>query len=525
MGSKTVLSVEAMNANVIEDPDQVKKIIKPVAKQVSKTEDGDKENILSVPIMVQLLMMVSTLHIAYTQYDSNYFQLIWKLAMFVFAQIMRNYANLKQNTKTNEKEVTEKSKGNYKFEIVYVFYLPFMLSLLFFPNLLNINTIMMLNIVDNSMMLKFVMQMFFLLFLGATDDFDLSKNLIAIVVNMGFNFFLTKVTQLKSLDSVECHLFSVLLTNVLYLVKFDLLSTHDIPYEILWGTLAAFLGIVAFNYAISIILLPVKNKYIKSITFFVTIIVGFPLLVNSLVDVGTEGQRPINWLFEYILESKTRQTIFSVWLSFSLILIPNILALKTRFSLNTSRKIWHFLILILVIQPFQWDPTFVKFSLAGTISLFLLVEYLRYLKLEPFGEMLDTKLRSFADFRDERGPIIISYIYLIIGVTTPFLIHDSPVGLISLGVGDSTASIIGKHFGQWKWPNTPKTLEGSMAFFISTFTVGTICKYYLGYLQNMTLGNWSVVCFMSALLEGNSILNDNILIPVFMLICEKLFTV
>lgn len=524
MGTNTLLSVEAMDANIVVDPNAIKSTPKPAIEKVPTSKDTNKIEILTVPIMVQLLMMVSTLHIAYTQYPSDCFQLIWKLALFVFAQIMRNYANLKQNTKINGSEADEKS-NKYKFEIIYVFYLPFMVSLLFFPNLLNINVIMMLNIVDNTILLKFVMQMFFLLFLGAIDDFDLSKNIIAIIVNIGFNSFLTSVSQLKSLDSVDCHLFSVLLTNVIYLVKFDLLASHDIPYEILWGTLVSFLAIVAFNYAISTMLLPVKNTYMKSITFFTTIAIGFPLLVNSLVEVGTKDQRPITWLFQYILESKTRQTIFAVWLSFSVVLIPNILALKTKFSLNTSRKIWHFLILVLIIQPFQWDQTFVKLSLAGTISLFLMVEYLRYLKLEPFGELLDAKLRSFADFRDERGPIIISYIYLIIGVTTPFLIHDSPVGLISLGVGDSTASIVGKYCGQLKWPNTSKTLEGTMAFFFSTFTVGAICKYYLGYFQELSLSNWSVVCLMSALLEGNSILNDNILIPVFMLICEKLFTV
>ena len=172
--------------------------------------------------------------------------------------------------------------------------------------------------------------------------------------------------------------------------------------------------------------------------------------------------------------------------------------------------------------PFRYDPDFVKISLAGTIVLFLAVEYLRFLKLAPYGELLDSKLRSFADFRDERGPIIISYIYLIIGVATPILINGSLVGVISLGVGDSLASIVGYRWGRHQWPGTSKTLEGTFAFILSTSICSLCFKLFLGAFQEITSAQVILACILSGILEGNSVLNDNILIPAYMFVVTEL---
>lgn len=511
---------------------------------------------IPLPVMMQSAILIATLHASYNVYGSEPFQLIWKLIIFIGAQVVRRLTNKqkKMMEETNEevgkksstKKKTKGKKGveevkteedtkpvekpispgsRFKFEVVYVFFLPFMLSLLYYPELININTVLMLNVFDGSLLTRSVIQLFFLMF-TSQDELVLLRNFSAIVLNVSFHYVLTHVSKLKSLDNVDCNLFSILLTNVLFLAKKPRMDGEPInlPYNVLWGTLMAFLASTGINYMVSLPLVITKNKHVRSVILFTTFTISFPLLANYIIDVGDNTQTPIMWLLNYVQESKTRQKILFTWLSFLLVLIPNILIFKSKFSLNTSRKLWHFLILALIIYPFQVDPTFVKISLAGTITLFLAVEYLRYLKLEPLGNLLDEKLRSFADFRDECGPIIISYIYLIIGIATPLLIADSPVGLISLGVGDSISSIIGKKFGELHWPNSKKTIEGTLAFISTTFIVGYICKEYLGYFTHLTTGNWLLVCTLSGILEGNSILNDNILIPAFMLICEKLFT-
>jgi dolichol kinase len=52
-------------------------------------------------------------------------------------------------------------------------------------------------------------------------------------------------------------------------------------------------------------------------------------------------------------------------------------------------------------------------------------------------------------------------------------------GIISVGVGDSAASIVGSKIGTLKWPGSKRTLEGSIAGLIAQFLfVG--CLWYFG---------------------------------------------
>ncbi len=52
-------------------------------------------------------------------------------------------------------------------------------------------------------------------------------------------------------------------------------------------------------------------------------------------------------------------------------------------------------------------------------------------------------------------------------------------GIISVGIGDSAASIVGSKIGIRKWPGTKRTLEGSLAGLIAQF-IFISCLWYLG---------------------------------------------
>ena len=310
---------------------------------------------------------------------------------------------------------------------------------------------------------------------------DRSTNMKAIAINVALCYVLEKISDLKSLDHVDCNLFSILLTNVLYLI-----DSPTVHFQILQKVLYGFIVAVSVNYALSF---PLRyaSTYLRSLILFSSFSLIFPLTVTRILTI--DRKKPLTWLYEYIFSSDTRIKIIFIWLLCLLVLIPNVMIFKSNFSLNTSRKIWHFLILFLLIPPLQLDPEFVKVSLSGTVVLFLVVEYLRYLKLEPVGKFLDEKLRSFSDFRDDRGPIIISYIYLIIGVSAPILINGSLVGVISLGVGDSLASIVGGKWGRIKWPGTNKTVEGTLVFILATSAVSLFCQHRYNSFSPISNGN------------------------------------
>ncbi|CCH62817.1 hypothetical protein TBLA_0I01580 [Henningerozyma blattae CBS 6284] len=423
--------------------------------------------------------------------------------------------------------------ANKKFDFVYLFYLPFFVSLTCLKNnmtLTIINSILLINILEFSFFRTIVIQSILILWVY-TNDFKLSTNInawylipIPIILNHCFARILMKISKLKSLDIIECNIFSVLLTNILFLIHSD-----AIYFQILKVTLSSLFITISINFVISYLIFDRLNIFKtvkpihKSLILLLNFIVLFPMLITNILK-SIDNRSPLNWLFNYILSSNTRQNILTIWLSILLLSIPTVTVFKNLISLNTSRKVWHFLILLCILKPFKMDPNFVKLSLSGSIIIILSVEYLRFLNLEPFDKVLNNYLKSFADARDSKGPLIISYIYLIVGVSTPLLFKDSPVGLISLGIGDSMASIVGQKIGKIKWPNSKKTIEGTLAFIVCTTITSVFLQTYLGYFPNIRKLNITLMCTLTGILEGNSTMNDNILIPAFMLICEQLLT-
>ncbi|EDO16810.1 hypothetical protein Kpol_1056p11 [Vanderwaltozyma polyspora DSM 70294] len=404
----------------------------------------------------------------------------------------------------------------WKFDTVYLFLLPLLMSFYFQTDCIFLNTILTFNSFDISYLSKLLLQLYLLYSINGT----FTTQVIPIFINSLLCSILAKIGDYKSFDNIDCNLFSIFLTNLLFLN-----DSKELIYNNLFKALMfSLINVITINYTIIKLLKLTKIeknfKYLRSVLLSSNILITFPLLVKNLV---IEGQDPLIWLINFISTSIDRQKILFTWLLALLILIPNIMMNKSKFSLNTSRKVWHFLIIVLLVYPFKIDPLFVKISLAGSIVLFLIVEYTRYLKLDPIGNQLDLHLRSFTDFRDENGPVIISYIYLIVGVSTPLLLSDSPIGLVGLGIGDSIASIVGKKIGTIKWPGTSKTVEGTVAFILSTMLTCHILKEYLGYFTDISTADLFKICTLSGILEGNSVLNDNILIPTFMLICERIF--
>ncbi|OLL25710.1 Dolichol kinase sec59 [Neolecta irregularis DAH-3] len=79
---------------------------------------------------------------------------------------------------------------------------------------------------------------------------------------------------------------------------------------------------------------------------------------------------------------------------------------------------------------------------------------------------------------------------------------DGYVGILSLGLGDSMASIFGKLFGRRKWFLTKKTAEGSWLVVAMQWT--TLGSAFWKYVM---------VVVLTGIYEGISEQNDNIMVP------------
>ncbi|MEO0559576.1 MAG: diacylglycerol/polyprenol kinase family protein [Bacteroidota bacterium] len=84
--------------------------------------------------------------------------------------------------------------------------------------------------------------------------------------------------------------------------------------------------------------------------------------------------------------------------------------------------------------------------------------------------------------------------------------------LAMLMVGDGAAAIIGRRFGRHRWPGSPKSVEGSLAYAVTAFGIGLAVVVWPG------SGLGPVACLVGAgsgaIVEALPIpLNDNLRVP------------
>lgn len=90
----------------------------------------------------------------------------------------------------------------------------------------------------------------------------------------------------------------------------------------------------------------------------------------------------------------------------------------------------------------------VGLAFSGAFMIFIVVEYIRYPRIPPFGQILHDFMKTYLDSRDA-GAFILTHIYLLLGSAFPLWLHlrwyevhalhfmPALAGVIILGIGDS----------------------------------------------------------------------------------------
>lgn len=138
---------------------------------------------------------------------------------------------------------------------------------------------------------------------------------------------------------------------------------------------------------------------------------------------------------------------------------------RNRTSNTRIRKIFHILIVLVFVPGLIYQCTFLFVASGVALALLILLELVRIMKLEPFADVLQRAVKSFVDEKDA-GVVAMTPIYLLVGCSFPIWLHPCPcdltdaagfelvplmAGVISVGLGDTAASVIGSKFGRIHW--------------------------------------------------------------------------
>ena len=180
-----------------------------------------------------------------------------------------------------------------------------------------------------------------------------------------------------------------------------------------------------------------------------------------------------------------------------------------------ARKWFHLVAVVLFLPTTMVAPQMQSLSYAVALCVLLVIEssrcHLPWLN-DFYRCYLDTSKLETEDHT------VVSHMGLICGCAIPLWIHQwlgaeshsNPMllplaGVWTLGVGDAVGAVIGSTFGQYKWGQQNRTIEGSVAMFVSLCTVM--------YPQEVALEVWLPTAVIVTLLEAFTLQIDNIVLP------------
>ena len=206
-------------------------------------------------------------------------------------------------------------------------------------------------------------------------------------------------------------------------------------------------------------------------------------------------------------------------------------------NLHVQRKVYHIFVCIVFVSGITTSPQLLSTACAGlTFTMFFgEVAYCRG------ASFLRNHLQKFKGSQDVE-PLVLTPFYLLIGLSVPvwmrygifpvemlasranttFLQSVLPyAGVMTVGVGDACAALIGTSFGRVKLPGTHKTVEGLLGNIAGQALFMVLIGPYLkwgarGANDALILGS---VMIGTSLLEVYTQDIDNLIIPIYAVLC------
>eukprot|EP00054_Salpingoeca_dolichothecata_P017596 m.106014 g.106014 ORF g.106014 m.106014 type:complete len:426 (+) comp22519_c0_seq1:245-1522(+) len=263
---------------------------------------------------------------------------------------------------------------------------------------------------------------------------------------------------------------------------------------------------------------------VLSLLFYSSALAGILFIWTPWVS-RVIGQDVLQYM---LLQFSTPQhlLIFGYWLAVLGLYLGSISAfprLVMQLPLIVQRKLFHFLLCILFVPAMMIDLEFVALNAACAACVLVMVEVARVSRLPPFDIPVEMFMSKFVDERDSGG-LYVTHLYLLIGCSLPIwcscALSDTSgiewLGLVSVGLGDAFASIVGSRYGKLKWPGTKKTVEGTLASLLAQFIFFYLLRTF--HLNSHPAQPLMVSLIIGAVLEAMTQQLDNLVVPLVVLL-------
>ncbi len=224
------------------------------------------------------------------------------------------------------------------------------------------------------------------------------------------------------------------------------------------------------------------------------------------------------------------------------ILIPVQLKKRDKITKFQARKAVHLFAGLAVLSAPYYSWPWWAVILAGSMTLLTLLSTKKS-SVKPLKDLYD----SIGEEAEEKvgylqGPfhycLSITILITFFVIFAPEQMYFPIAGILLMMISDTLASIIGKKYGKRKinipWVNTTRSLEGSLAFFISGFIVCFFAFTFIGVINPTTQGHISFEIALlyslitSALATVIELVSpstwDDLTIPIATVICVFLLT-
>ncbi|KAJ2645193.1 dolichol kinase [Coemansia sp. RSA 1694] len=257
---------------------------------------------------------------------------------------------------------------------------------------------------------------------------------------------------------------------------------------------------------------------------------GFGALALALVSYISQ-LNPVRWILGTALGSRAHIAVLAYWIALLAVAgIVYALAMakgssvsgsSAKFVLHVKRKSYHILAVLTFVPGLVYARPLLHMGFAVALAGFVAAECMRALDIGPCSKPIDAFMRRFIDYRDA-GPIVTAHFYLLLGCAVPVWLggHSSVAGLagvLSLGVADTAASMVGMKLGRVRWPGTAKTVEGTAGFCLSLLlAIGAVLRLEGA---DVSAGRWAcyaAACLVLGVLEALTEQNDNLVVPLCM---------